>query len=1387
METNSSIVTPIAVHVGDELVLHTVYDHETQRHTIVCDLCGLLVYLTKHGNSSYFFTHRRSNHCRKLAEQRRLQEEQARVSAILNTMGSSCKGALVEWKPGSVWSTYPYHRHAKNDLPWEPVAIENDHWLRIRSEDCTRYAFEGEGVCPTCSAVPTSLQFDRVMKRAISAADHTPWMALTYKQLHASLRKTRKLSVARRRITDNQRLVMLLASHDVHRLRRLLTVALRKGASPRTLISRIEQSIEGLYTPRGGFSSRELDVAFLAKALGGPQLLYALAHSHGLPSATTVSRHTTIPHLLPCISKPTESEMSANITALCNPQLKPAMLLRSQDLTVPEGAADEPGRRPTAAGLILMIDGVALEERCRYDTDRNSILGLCREHSQHLRTRVTGLDVVKEIEQALHGSETSPTTTCCYGKDGTVAAIAPYAKTDYYTPVPVLLSPSCKHETGEELADWIRTFLDVWRTHPCGELVHGPVWALASDGESSFRRARFVLCMTELLERDAPLGRLLRSLRGLNCYTGPRGLCGTCDPKHVIKRFATLARNPKGILVSDTLLTCHDLFAHLQTLPGITASKARQLLDPTDKQNVPKAVNLLQSLIRLEDDTPAPDLPSAAHRRLVLSFLAQTLGYFLLPFISIQMSLSDQIRLLATYAHLIAALWIKHGTKFMTGALYADSQAIIKNIVITVARLQLVDPDLPFYIILEGTDRLEGLFGDCRTQDHNRNFDALQLAEKLATSALIQGIFERDPALDRGHQRLALKDAMGVDHVNPRSWIGNVKVGDVELAAEWARGRAEANTVLEKYLGSAACVDFDAAFPDDGGRDLLRPLGVYVGCHYDPDDARTEAAEPACLLKDLGDGEEPDPHAGHSSQGGGTTAPVGDDVSADGDPEGGFDDEPEGVGLDDFLRLSQRVGNAPQLDSLQIFSEDAFLEIDGKSYLKASVVTIFLTAKRSRKATMRILRVRGVTLEDLHGRTHDSLNMQDLDGEDLIKCGDIAAVLIRIGGMICLAVVEILEFQTDGERLRRTTSVELSEMEREDSPVKALVQVLRMRKVQDLSDDTADTRWLWDHQYAQFESEKRSATTGPKHTFLVPGALLFPLGPSVVAPPPPAEDEQPAVGHEGTAPTSRMTWSLSAAQLEQTLESAWSALNPQLDEIVANIDRLPFAARSDALPYKDETGPQLIVKDIPELLSVDKLSGNRLVPCFLCGEKLTVSRMRNHVDVEPCGFCGREGKCTTHLSKRGSSYKISSSCPYHYTGMSYASACKTTVSTPSTNVPIHCPFCPARTPLGEPRTIWKYNAMVHLLMEHCGDDNSLPDLPPRFIVDMHISKTEELAMGIATEWTDKWREENAVPDSDDIEEAQQELVASEAAAQKRSRAESTTVGIERNRKTVRTR
>jgi hypothetical protein len=94
------------------------------------------------------------------------------------------------------------------------------------------------------------------------------------------------------------------------------------------------------------------------------------------------------------------------------------------------------------------------------------------------------------------------------------------------------------------------------------------------------------------------------------------------------------------------------------------------------------------------------------------------MGFFIRPFIEVDMDIANQLQNLATYSFLAAAMHIKHGTDCLTNALYPDTQATVKNIMFTVARMKQVDPEKALYILLEGTDQLKALFGDCQTQDH---------------------------------------------------------------------------------------------------------------------------------------------------------------------------------------------------------------------------------------------------------------------------------------------------------------------------------------------------------------------------------------------------------------------------------------------------------------------------------------------------------------------------------------------------------------------------------------------------------------------------------------------------------------------------------------------
>lgn len=539
-----------------------------------------------------------------------------------------CTGILVQWKPGSVWNSYPYQLHAERGMPWIPIGFEGDRHLCLQSTKCSIILSDPKELnrrsCRQCDAICNSASYQDFEARAMDAAEHTPWRYLTPLQMQKLAAKLvarnhtlelnvlnmqRKMWTMHKRLTNYERMIMLLSKNDVVGLRRLLAVQLNNGASPQVILAQLERAITGVYAPRGGWTNREYDIAFIAKALGGPRLLFALNHALGLPSTSTVQGRR-IRRLLTSRKKPDTAEIQDNITSILGPGgRKPPTLVN--------------GRR---LGQQLMIDGIALEEVCRYDSSRNCIIGLCREHSDAMKLTLDSVEVVERIQRALFEEE-----SCHLGKDGTVVAIAPVADKEDYSPVCIVLSPSCKKETGEELATWVARVLDAYRDHPCGEEVHGPIWTLATDGEASFRSARFALCMCEDLDRDCSLGRKLYALKGLNCQTGPRTILATCDPKHVIKRFASMIRSPTFIQVFDTTITAAHIRHYLATVPGMSEQTVTDLMDPADKQNVPKAVSLIRALKRVAD-SPAPisSTPTNLKRRRAIGFLADVLNSFLL-------------------------------------------------------------------------------------------------------------------------------------------------------------------------------------------------------------------------------------------------------------------------------------------------------------------------------------------------------------------------------------------------------------------------------------------------------------------------------------------------------------------------------------------------------------------------------------------------------------------------------------------------------------------------------------------------------------------------------------------------------------------------------------
>ena len=82
------------------------------------------------------------------------------------------------------------------------------------------------------------------------------------------------------------RFLMALASHDVPRLRQLISVCMRQKRSMTFIVDKLNKAISGIYNPKG-YNQLDYDICSMVLLTGGPRLLHVLHQTSGLPSLCT--------------------------------------------------------------------------------------------------------------------------------------------------------------------------------------------------------------------------------------------------------------------------------------------------------------------------------------------------------------------------------------------------------------------------------------------------------------------------------------------------------------------------------------------------------------------------------------------------------------------------------------------------------------------------------------------------------------------------------------------------------------------------------------------------------------------------------------------------------------------------------------------------------------------------------------------------------------------------------------------------------------------------------------------------------------------------------------------------------------------------------------------
>ncbi|KAJ7824429.1 hypothetical protein B0H13DRAFT_1658509, partial [Mycena leptocephala] len=925
------------------------------------------------------------------------------------------------------------------------------------------------------------------------------------------------------------------------------------------------------------------------------------------------------------------------------------------------------------------------------------------------------------VVDAVHGE--SP--TCHYGREATVLAMGAFRANNYHA-VPIGQTQTCKSEKGPGFAALLKMAMEQWKIH--GAPHNGQLWIVSTDGDSVFREGLFQVLMSRTVDESSPLYLKLSGCTGLNLQCGEDNIVKAPDPKHVVKRVGTSERSEEGSVIAGVIINRSILTQWLERLAGETKESVAILVDPADHQNVPRAYKLLKAIISVGadgiPDSPSLD-PTEKSTRRAFALAGEMWDAFLEAFLSQEMTLSQRLESLSKFAHMAFVFYRLHGSSFLSNQLYGDLQALVKSAFFCVARQQELDPEQAFYLYQLGSDRLEELFAEVRTESHDSNFDALQLSERLSSAADAQGIFDEHPEWHQGHIRRSWfgKEA---DHVNPTYFTGDQTVKHVVHTTVWRSGYYAAVDCLSKH---GIDFDFEEALSRDGV-DFLCPNGggIYPGNSKEKD--RSVITTPTTSS---------------------STSPTPPPPSAALDSDGEEDDD-EIYRAESFHESGAH--SLPVNASVELTKNNDWLEYEldnatTKRLHKASILSSLFNSDYRHLAVGRLLRVRCYTKD---GGRKPNLNHREFSGEHSFNVGDIAVALIRSGNIIAAAVVKVTVIMKDKRRLSQIDTEELGSME---STVIITAQPLILRDVLVVGDgDTIPTtrKWLWTGDYAKFEPLKgpqsvAEAGTRKALTVKIPGAFVHPL-----------DAEIESIKHLSLADSEPL--------IARHMDHVWAVATEDFTAVVSTLytsldsgtvlKLLPKHGKSNSFPYVDSKNATAFIVDNPTRALTEGSNNAEKIMCHQCHIFIKPEDARCHVGahifksingvsepnlyeqvhpINPCGFCGR-GECEVDLSglpNARQTPKCTSTCPRSHP-FSYGHAKKYSANAPSTNVPVFCTLCLPIAPRKSPAVFWKYSIRLHLQSAHSRYWDELlrapVDLPRELALNLAISREEMVKLGV---------------------------------------------------------
>ncbi|KAI0027508.1 hypothetical protein K488DRAFT_61333 [Vararia minispora EC-137] len=972
------------------------------------------------------------------------------VSASELRKGRECASFRLDIPHGrSALASYPVLLHEHLKPPWSLNFTDGCLYIRA-SLNMSR-------ICDECTMLPGNATLANIVCRMEDGVHkNTQWIYHGAGGLLELLRRkdeqrqnivllhlnqVRHLVHVEGVLSAHKNILRVIASKKLPNIDQALHVTMRQGMSVHTILQVIANISSGKYKPKG-FTSNDRHVALVLLHLGGKRALEFAHLALRLPATSTVRALAAAPPLRASLSVPTIDEVVHNVNAVFKPLLR--------------GHVDV--RRPVHA--TIGVDEIVTEQRLWWDDTTNCVLGLCRKHTG---VRGRGIDTYEDVEVLV---EEVKRKVVHHASEASVFAVTPLSSDARLSSTqPITLSGTCKTERAPEQRKLLQMVLSRVAAAEALQDIH--VVCYATDGASTRGKALHKMTTKHRLGPEFAIYPYLKDLEYLDLWVGDDDLTIDKDFKHVaFKHICNCILWAEGMNIFGTLVTSEIFCSHLRDEAAsldLKEATLSALFNVADKQDV----NLAYRLAFLLWDLRRLPLGSGRDTSYIeqckaINLFADLWFNLMTPYISISLSLSEQLVRLSTVAHIVLTLYCHDSARtcFIPNPLYINIMLMIKNTFFCVAKAQVDNPGSNWFLISMGTDGLESIFGVVQTMVGNdANADVLQLAQHLSHSVEVTNIIAEHPEWDQSPRHLHItalgpdmKPADDVDHINAASWHGDTCINRVHLRACWSKGRFAAEDVSPLVQRALTLLPSNAT--------ILAPFGGTGLLFTTRADAELEDDAEEAL-------DNVDGSAASAAQ--------------DADLGTGADAEDPGFYYNATRDFEDRLQAKVTGSSASQFSHT--IEVGDVTMNKSCALAIVFKFSSSPNSTDRLHRIQGEARYMSHGNDNGSLaSLQPAHSSSTAFCiNHPITMLLECEGSLFVAIAEVIRLKVHSKHAEVISISLLGEPQ----AVQVTYQLLHLIPV---LEDTNSPNPRW---------QAAGLLSGLART--TPGSLILPIDPELIA------------------------------------------------------------------------------------------------------------------------------------------------------------------------------------------------------------------------------------------------------------------------------------------------